>query len=462
MKIISIGLGNLYNRKISNTNGLSLVKANPVVVKPYAPDSVSFGRVAENAEKMRRMFKYRMIDIHTGQEIIDPEWFKGALQDGLFNKSVSSVVKTLKPMKKCLHKVEAELFDKLEEVSKKQSLLRLDDVIQKMAPAAQARLLKIQRPIFDRLKQKSYKLPQEQRSAFNELMMTTESQLENKPILYKFSKKEFKYQLERIAQGIKRRGIESEIHATEKLIIMANKMPYIPSGRNFSRRKPKFDINKSIVQADTIRQMDNYLMRSVLKEDKELLDLFSKAKKQVFNIPTVIPFKRKTFIHELQSIVDTIPNNQLSRDIMKIASELPTAQEELSAFIMKSSRNSSTKIGHDLLYGSVGAIDHLEPYSHGGADTIENYAFTTNAMNSKRGDKVLSKWLKENPKTYEGAQKCYDRLVELYREGIFEKEDFTPWYMINFAKRMKKLSPAEKPISININDLFTDLTAKAI
>ena len=184
------------------------------------------------------------------------------------------------------------------------------------------------------------------------------------------------------------------------------------------------------------------------------------AKKQVLNIKTVIPFKVKTFTHDLQSITDTLKDKKLAREMMKKASELPTAQEELSAFIMKSSRNSSTKIGYDLLNGSVGAIDHLIPYSHGGADSLENYAFTTNAMNSKRGDKTIAQWLKENPATREGSQKCIDRLLELYRNGTFAKEELTPWYIIHFARRMKKLSPPENPIILDLGTLPQELNCK--
>jgi hypothetical protein len=304
-------------------------------------------------------------------------------------------------------------------------------------------------------------LPPEQKTAFDELMTTTEKQLENQPIPYKFSKKEFRYQLERIGQDIKRRGIPEEIKTMSKLINMYERIPYTPSGRNFSRRKPNFNPDKSISQANVIRQIDTYFMRSSLKDDKSLKDLLSDAKMQVFNIPMVIPFKRKTFKHELQSITDTLKDKKLAHEIMKEANKLPTAQEEVSAFVMKSSRYSPTKIGHDLLYGSVGDIDHLEPWSHGGADSLENYAFTTHASNNKRGNKTILKWLKENPQTIENSQKSIDRLINLYRMGIFGKEGLTPWYIINFARKMEKLaSTKEKPVYFDLGILPQELRMK--
>ena len=461
MKILSIGLGNLYKNKVQKTNNFAVNNGTTIVTKPYALDSVSFGRVAENAEKMRSMFKHGVIDIHTGQYIIDPEWFTKVLQDGLFERSIQSIVKTIKPLSDRLHKVEAEIFSKIEEISKQHPLYRLDDAIKTLAPQAQKELLNIQRPIFDKLKNLSYMLPPEQKTAFDELMTTTEKQLENQPIPYKFSKKEFRYQLERIGQDIKRRGIPEEIKTMSKLINMSERIPYTPSGRNFSRRKPNFNPDKSISQANVIRQIDNYFMRSSLKDDKSLKDLLSDAKMQVFNIPMVIPFKRKTFKHELQSITDTLKDKKLAHEIMKEANKLPTAQEEVSAFVMKSSRYSPTKIGHDLLYGSVGDIDHLEPWSHGGADSLENYAFTTHASNNKRGNKTILKWLKENPQTIENSQKSIDRLINLYRMGIFGKEGLTPWYIINFARKMEKLaSTKEKPVHFDLGILPQELRMK--
>ena len=458
MRIFGIGVNYPYEKQLGklqkpNYNFIS----GSGLSESLKVDTVSFGRTATNAEKMRCMFKYGMIDIHTGQKVIDPELFETFLQKGLFTQSVQSIVRTLTPLKNTLHNVEAQLFAHLEEYAKTRPLYRLDDIIQSLAPKAQSRLLELQRPIFDKLKALSVSMPFAQKEAFDSLMEMTEKQLENKPIAYKFSKKEFKYQLERIAQDIRNRGIKEEIKTTETLIKMSNKMPYMPSGRNYSRKRSKFNPEKSIAQAAMIRQISGYFSRSVLKNDKALQDLFDNAKKQIFNIPMVIPFKRKTFNHTLKSITDTLEDKNLARELMKTASKLPTAQEELSAFIMKSSRNSSEKIGYDLLYGSVGAIDHLEPWSHGGADAIENYAFTSNALNSSRGNKTIATWLRLNPKTYKGTQKCINRLVELYEKGVLEKEGLTPWYIVFFARKMEKLSPEDKKFKADLGNLLEKL-----
>ena len=440
---------NYYTAPVLRKNNKQTDANNICASRPIMIDTVSFGRTAKNAEAMRRLFKYKMIDIHTGQPLIDPEWFEKALQNGLFEKQISTIVRAITPLEDCLHPVEAQIFKEIKKYAQSFPMYKLTDVIQILVPKAQEELDKLQHPIINYLKVCGKFLPPEQQSAFNELMENTDKQLKNKAIEYKFSKKEFKYKLERIFGDIKRKGIQSEIKTMQKLIAIASKLPYIPSGRNFLRRDPEFDPKRMFSQAAVIRQMDKYFQRSNLKDNKELQDLFASVNEQLFNRPIKVPFKRKSFIHELQSITDTIEDTKLARKMVKEACKLPTAQEETSAFIMKMSRASATKIGHDLLYGSVGAIDHLDPYSKGGIDAIENYGFTSNAMNSKRGNTIMQKWIKQNPMTKIGSQKCVDKLFELEKQGILKKEGFSIWYTVAFAKKMRKLTKNEIDLYLN-------------
>ena len=132
---------------------------------------------------------------------------------------------------------------------------------------------------------------------------------------------------------------------------------------------------------------------------------------------------------------------------------MPTSNEEVSAFIMKEAKSSSDKIGYDLFAGSIATLDHLVPFSKGGKDTINNYGLTSAFNNSKRGNQPLSALLEENPKTYINCQKQIDRLIELSNNGTFKAIGLNKWYIINFANMMKKLSPEEKPLILDISRL---------
>ena len=435
------------NAPVTEFQNMSINHANGIYFNP------SFGRTAENAELMRKLFKYGMIDIHTGKPVIDPDLFQEWLQKNIFSRSLRSVVNIIKPYENCLHEVQGLVFNKIKSYAEKHPLYRLNDAINSFAPNAQQELINLQNPIFDRLNELAKSLPSEQKAAFKELMNKKDQQLENQPIPYKFSKKEFRYKLNRIAQEIKQRGINEEIRVVEKLTNMSSNLPYMPSGRNFVRRTPKVDVNKSMTQAGIIKQMENHLSRSVLSKDKELVELIESAKNQIFNIKTIIPFKRKSFIHELESIVNTISDQKLAHKLITEARKLPTAQQEVSAFITKSYRNSSEKIGYDLLIGSVGAIDHITVKSKNGIDALENYAYTSIGSNSKRGNMHMTQWMRKNPATYEGSQKCVDKLIELKNNGILNKEGLSPWYIYTFAEKMEKLAPGEKPLKIDLSGL---------
>ena len=210
MKILAV-TQNSFQPRFCINNNLSTNFSTIRIASAQGVDTVSFGRAAKDAEPMRRLFKYGMIDIHSGKPVIDPEWFTKVLQNGFFERTIQSIVKGITPYEDCLQKVEAELFNEIKQFARTNPTYKLDDVIQKLAPRAQIKLLTMQRPIFEELRSKSHLLPEEQKKAFDELMNKTEKQLNNKPIIYKFSKKEFKYKLERINEGIKNRGISAEI-----------------------------------------------------------------------------------------------------------------------------------------------------------------------------------------------------------------------------------------------------------
>jgi hypothetical protein len=206
-------------------------------------------------------------------------------------------------------------------------------------------------------------------------------------------------------------------------------------------------------QANAIRQIERYFSFSPLSQDKELKDLIAKAKNQIFHIPTVIPFSRKNFIRDLESITKTINNTKYAHRLIKIAQKLPTSHQEPSAFIMKESRNSSEKIGYDLFEGSVATLDHLVPFSKGGKDSLTNYGLTSSYINSTRGNMPLDNYIRNHPKIYKNCQKYINRLIELNNNGMLNEIGLNKWYIVHFADVMKKLSPEETPMLLDISKL---------
>ncbi len=442
------------NPNINKTANSNNVLSNYTVSKPMQADTVSFGRTAKNAKILRSWFKYGMIDIHTGQQLIDPELFEYYKQTRLFNRSIKNIVKEIKPLQECLHTTESEVFYLLDECSKKYPQIKLSDAMQLLSIQALHKLLKVQEPIFKELENEARELPPSQLQAFNELLSRTRAQLSNKPILYRFSKKDFFYKLGKISQKIEKGGNKEEIKSMRHIRDMVQKIPYTPSGRNFNNKDINISENVRRRQASLFRDISSYFYRSALCDNKELEFLMSMIKQELFDIPVKVPFSRKAFLHDLDNILCTLKNKKYAHRLAKIAKQLPTSQEESAAFIVKHSRSSSEDIGHSLLVGQVGVIDHIEAFSAGGEDAVENYAFTSVGFNSLRSNMPMKKWLDVNPQTYIGAQMSVNRIVDLVNEGKIRNSGYAKHYIESFAKKMRQNSPSEEPLIIDTSGIF--------
>ena len=111
------------------------------------------------------------------------------------------------------------------------------------------------------------------------------------------------------------------------------------------------------------------------------------------------------------------------------------------------------KIGYELLYPSLGTIEHLQPTKSGGPNTLDNMALASKALNNERAHRTFERQLTLYPETYENCQKYADRLIQLYKSGVFRKVGLSKWYIINFARKMSKMSPKSKPLILDLKKL---------
>ena len=199
--------------------------------------------------------------------------------------------------------------------------------------------------------------------------------------------------------------------------------------------------------------MVNIADNSPLLNNEELRKLFIQTRARIFGIPIVTPFNRKSFIYEIKKIVTDIEDKKLANKMIQVATKLPKSHDNVSAFIVKASANSSEKIGYDLLSGSTGSIEHLIPFKTKGSDCIENYAISSAYYNSERGHRDMPQQLKMHPETFENCQKQVNRLIELYNNGTFKTIGLNKWYIINFVQKMYKLSSPDNRMILDISKL---------
>lgn len=455
MRILPVNIYSLIPK--SQTNYRTNKSQNLYMIKPLTVDTVSFGRSATNGEVLRKLIKYKIPDMYTGQVLLDGELLENWMKNEIYSRPISSIVQKLGPYKNVLHKAELRVFNMIEQLSRKKPNETLDNAIKKLALKARPELSEIQGPIINELITESKKLPKENKEKFDKLIQQTILQLNNEPISVNFSIKDFRYKLSRISLGIKQRGVEEEINAINKIMslskdnnIKGKKNKVLSQIMDEKNRHGKMNVSK---YANMIANVESYFSKSVLKNDKDLNDLISTAKDLIEQRPTIINFSRKNFIHNLEAVVTTMEDKKLAHSLIKIARKLPTSHQEHAAFLMKESTSSSKKIFFDLFSGSVATLDHLVAYSKGGKDGIFNYGMTSQYNNSARGNKSIETMLREIPEAYDNCQKFIDRLIVLSNNGIFAKVGLNKAYIIDFAKVMKKLSPKEKSLILDTSRL---------
>lgn len=306
-------------------------------------------------------------------------------------------------------------------------------------------------------------MPEDLRQEFDAFMEYTQKKLSNMPVVVDFSAKEFQYKLHRAAEGINRRGIFAEQSTIRKLIRLSGNFSVLSEEETYekavaknkikSKNKSRFIQKYRQKQAEVLRQMDRVLMTSPLYDDKELNDLFVQTRFRIYKIPQIYTFNRKSFIHDLKKILNKLDDIKLQHRMIQTALKLPTSKENMSAFIVKAADYSSEKIGYELIYGSMGSIEHLTPAKRGGEDVLANYALASVDSNGERGHKSFEEQLKKHPETYENSQKYIDRMIELYNDGTFSKVGLHRGYIQSFASKLHKMSPEEKPLVLDLSKL---------
>ena len=226
-------------------------------------------------------------------------------------------------------------------------------------------------------------------------------------------------------------------------------------GKSKAKRNKKLQSLRKIERQKiiTLKQLETLRLSSALRSNSEIEKLFVSAASQINGIPIISAFNRKTFIYDLQKITNTLDNQKLAHAMIQKALKLPTSHDNISAFIVKYANSSADKIGYNLLCGSIGNIEHLQPFVKGGKDCLENYGITSSYTNGERGIRSMEQQLKKHPEIYENCQKQVDRLIELCNCGIFKKVGLSKFYIVNFVHKMFKMSPKDNPLVLDLRKL---------
>ena len=442
-----INFGN--TQKVLQRNNIQYMYATATI----PCDSVCFkgSPVKPNTEALKKLSKYGVPDMYTGRLMFHSDVITDFINKGLFDKSIKEITAAILPYRDMLQDIEQEVFAIIEQEAKKNPNLTLSDTFKKHSSEKCHELHQLQEPIFKHLEELAKNLPEAKLYDFQELMTQSKAMLQNKSILKPFSKTDFRYKLKRFADDIKLSGNDEENEAITRLIKMAEKMPHTPKKNGKPVKKYCDEITKK--QEKLINSMIKYYDRTRLAYNQDLRNLFTTAKNQINGIPTYVQFSRKPFIHELNKIIQNVDDPELVNKMRATAAKLPTSMQENSAFIVKFSRSTSEKIGISLLRNSVVSIEHLKPSKLGGEDEYANYGLSASITNSLRGCMSMEDYLHLHPEAYKNCQKYVDKIIELTNRKILRRLGVPETYIIEFVKTMKKLSPKEKPMILDLSAL---------
>ena len=433
MKIQPITPFNLHSdcrsKVQSNNNGSNIELARTVLnlnnIPNYYP--ISFGGI-QNSSKLRALFAYRLPCMYTGVIMIDPKLLNKWLKSHLFLRRSSDVIDTLQPFEESFVDMEGKVFQILKERSKIHPDWTIKQLLEELKPVYCRRLRKRQAPIFHELDEVFKTLPPIYKNKFKALMEDTEKKLNERPVIIPFSSYEFKYKLEKINIDISRGQSLKEKKVMKKLLKESKRFSNTTSANTIEHQK------------NVLQFMKLVLRKSVLKNDERLKELMETAQSRLNKDEIVVSFSRKNFIYDVIKIIEDLPNPKIQEKIIEIASKLPTSKESTSAYVMKLLTEPSEKIGHRLVWPSLASVEHIYPRSCGGLDLMENFGGATTRANSARKSIEFTQQMKEVPTTAQCCQMYVDRLIELYKEGIFYKIGLSPRYITDFKNTIYEQS----------------------
>jgi len=430
----------LRSTKASDSVAGASTADNPYSFPPpeYYVSTISFG--IANSGKLRTLFSYGLPCMYTGVNMIDPKKVYKLVKSGALRKTAREVIGAMKPFEDQIVDIEKRVYNIIKEETALKPQLNFQEILRSIAPVYQKRLRKKQAEIFKKLKEEAQELPAGYDYKFKQFMIDTDARLNDKAVFVPFSSFEFKYKLEKIKEDVHKRGGFKEQKVMSKLIKEAEKLT------------PNTTSKTEDYQKNIINFLGIILKTSVLKNDTQLNTLLAAAKARLNHEKIKIPFSRKTFIYDLTKLLEKLPDKELKERLLMTAGKLPTSRESVSAYILKFMTESPEKIAFRLLWPTFASVEHILPKSCGGADAMSNFGGATTRVNADRGNNSFTIQLKKCPQTRRNSQKYVDRLIELAKNGVFDKNKIDKKYIEDFKETVKKQSAGA--IVLNTSALY--------
>lgn len=466
---INLGFYNAGTQMVKRRESSPYVVSEPLTLKPQlACDVVSFSGVSNGGDILKRLSAFDVPDMYTGLRLLDPKVLERMQINGIFNQPIEKIVKIASYYEDTMMPINKEVFLILKKSAKRHPNFTLSETLKEIYPQYKKQLLRAQQTIFEEIIRLACDLPKDLYEEFSELMNITNKRLLNDPVVLPFSEREFLYKLKRIGAEMLTKNNPHELHAMHRLVSVANKIFHNePKGRKIYGRniKKKLEIQ---MQPEVLKRNSTNLAEfrkifevSPLRNNEDIIRLLDNTSAKVHGFPAFATFERKSFIHELKKITRKLKNRKFAQEFTETSYRLPTSKDNVSAFIVKFSDQSNNKIGTNLMISGMCSIDHLIAKKNGGASKLANYGLSGAEINRQKTNIFFDEWVRKHPETRKNCQKQIDRLIELYKQGIFEKvskkqknKRIDKSYIEDFARTIYDISPAENRIVLDISKLY--------
>mgnify|MGYP001809703799 CR=1 FL=1 len=207
---------------------------------------------------------------------------------------------------------------------------------------------------------------------------------------------------------------------------------------------PEFLKSLTIEQFKVLDKIDKLGTKLPFEEQKALKHLNNNARNIISGRRHGAGnFKRKIWLDNIFNFVQTLPNQQLSREIYKTADSFPTSENSVNAFIVKYSRREPTEIARRFLIDTIVSVDHILAKHLGGESHWNNYVLKCRGCNSHEGHDTPLERVQKNPHIHEHSQKSMDRIIEFINAGSRKMRGFYEYPRI-IAEKYHELTQCPK------------------
>lgn len=411
-------------------------------------DTVSFGANPMSARSFKRLSR-QMVCLYTGEPMLTDSILRKMKSEKLFQGQIKYVIKKLKPYKETYWEVdrhytspppiELQVLDTLEKADPYQQEQDLATFFKTIYVQTRSKFRKEQKPYFDFIKTLGAQLPLEYLEKFFNLMQITDRKLYDEPILRKFSLNEFNHDVTKILSKTTNTNFKNRINKY---------MEYLNDESLIDKDKPvltkivkkvfdfvnlKINGKKSVFyqkhmkhlehDKDAIRVKIIENIRDAASENgyKRLERICDNNILMLNKVPVRIPFSNKAFVHDLEKVLEGLPEEELKLELLKTARSLPSSAKSPEALILKFADADNDIIGDRLFNPQLASIEHMKAYSKSGEDTMQNCALAKRWINTLRGNVDLWVVLRNFP--IKNQQKYAQHLIKLYNLGHITKED---------------------------------------